>query len=88
VTTIYDIVTENGKLLGPSEEFNQEQFQAMMRGELVRYARQKLVNTFIYAPNVRIAYPTGVSIQKYFFLIICFIIYRRLMANALALSEN
>ena len=67
MTTIYDIVTENGKLLGPSEEFNQEQFQAMMRGELVRYARQKLVNTFIYAPNVRIAYPTGVSIQKYFF---------------------
>lgn len=37
-------VTENGKHLGPTAEFNQEQFQEMMKGELHRYIKRELNN--------------------------------------------
>ena len=33
----FDIITENGKHLGPTAEFNSAQFQEMMKGELWRY---------------------------------------------------
>jgi hypothetical protein len=35
----FDIITEHGKHLGPTAEFNIDQFQEMMRGELWRYSR-------------------------------------------------
>jgi hypothetical protein len=40
----FDIITENGKHLGPSAEFNSAQFQNMMRGELWRFSRRELNN--------------------------------------------
>jgi methyl-accepting chemotaxis protein len=40
----FDVVTENGKHLGPTAEFNREQFQTMMKGELWRYSRRELAN--------------------------------------------
>ena len=39
-----DIITENGKHLGPSAEFNSAQFQEMMKGELWRFSRRELNN--------------------------------------------
>jgi voltage-gated sodium channel len=40
----FDVVTENGKHLGPTGEFNRENFQKMMKGELWRYSRRELAN--------------------------------------------
>ena len=40
----FDIISENGKHLGPTAEFNQEQFREMMNGELWRYSRRQLDN--------------------------------------------
>jgi len=40
----FDIVTENGKHLGATNEFNREQFQTMMKKELWRYSRRELAN--------------------------------------------
>jgi hypothetical protein len=40
----WNIITENGKHLGPADEFNQEQFVDMMKGELLRYSRRQLNN--------------------------------------------
>ena len=40
----FDVVTENGKHLGPTGEFNREKFQKMMKGELWRYSRRELAN--------------------------------------------
>jgi voltage-gated sodium channel len=40
----FDVVTENGKHLGPTAEFNRENFQKMMKGELWRYSRRELAN--------------------------------------------
>ena len=40
----FDVVTENGKHLGPTAEFNRQQFQTMMKGELWRYSRRELAN--------------------------------------------
>jgi len=40
----FDIVTENGKHLGATNEFNRQQFQTMMKGELWRYSRRELAN--------------------------------------------
>ena len=40
----FDVLTENGKYLGPTAEFNREQFQIMMKGELWRYSRRELAN--------------------------------------------
>ena len=40
----FDVVTENGALLGNKGEFNRKQFQSMMRGELVRYTRRQIAN--------------------------------------------
>ena len=42
--TYPDIITENGKHLGPTAEFNSAQFQDMMKGELWRYSRRELAN--------------------------------------------
>ena len=42
--TCPDIITENGKHLGPTAEFNSVQFQDMMKGELWRYSRRELAN--------------------------------------------
>jgi hypothetical protein len=35
-------VPDNGRLLGENGEFNHEQFQLMMRGEIMRYFRRQL----------------------------------------------
>ena len=43
----FDIVTENGKLLGPDGAFNRQQFQSMMKGELWRYSRRLLSNDLL-----------------------------------------
>ena len=43
----FDIVTENGKLLGPDCAFNRQQFQSMMKGELWRYSRRLLSNDLL-----------------------------------------
>jgi hypothetical protein len=40
----FDIITENGKHLNRNAEFNREQFQEMMRGELWRFSRRQLTN--------------------------------------------
>ena len=40
----FDIVTENGKHLGPTAEFDKQQFRTMMKGELWRYSRRELDN--------------------------------------------
>ena len=40
----WNIITENGKHLGPDGEFNQDQFLDMMKGELLRYSRRQLNN--------------------------------------------
>ena len=40
----WNIITENGKHLGPGGEFNKEQFLDMMKGELLRYSRRQLHN--------------------------------------------
>jgi len=40
----FDVVTENGKHLGETAEFNRQQFQMMMKGELWRYSRRELAN--------------------------------------------
>ena len=40
----FDVVTEYGKHLGPTGEFNREQFQKMLKGELWRYSRRELAN--------------------------------------------
>ena len=39
-----DIITEGGKHLGPEAEFNAQQFQEMMKGELWRFSRRELSN--------------------------------------------
>ena len=40
----FDIITEHGKHLGPTQEFNIQQFQEMMKGELWRFSRRELNN--------------------------------------------
>ena len=40
----FDIISEYGKHLGPTAEFNKEQFREMMNGELWRYSRRQLDN--------------------------------------------
>jgi len=40
----FDIITENGKHLGPTGEFSPSQFRDMMRAELWRYSRRQLAN--------------------------------------------
>ena len=40
----FDIITESGKHLNRNAEFNREQFQEMMRGELWRFSRRELTN--------------------------------------------
>ena len=40
----FEIITENGKYLNQTGEFDSDQFQAMMRGELWRYSRRALNN--------------------------------------------
>eukprot|EP00277_Geminigera_cryophila_P032729 CAMPEP_0173126910 /NCGR_PEP_ID=MMETSP1102-20130122/57457_1 /TAXON_ID=49646 /ORGANISM="Geminigera sp., Strain Caron Lab Isolate" /LENGTH=740 /DNA_ID=CAMNT_0014036387 /DNA_START=163 /DNA_END=2382 /DNA_ORIENTATION=+ len=41
----FDVLTENGKLLGEYGEFNRMQFRSMMRGELLRYSRRQMANS-------------------------------------------
>jgi hypothetical protein len=40
----FDIITDYGKHLGPTAEFDKEQFREMMNGELWRYSRRQLDN--------------------------------------------
>ena len=40
----FDIITDYGKHLGPTAEFDKEQFREMMHGELWRYSRRQLDN--------------------------------------------
>ena len=40
----WNIITENGKHLGPGDEFSQEQFVDMMKGELLLCSRRQLNN--------------------------------------------
>lgn len=40
----FDLITENGKHLGPTGEFSPGQFQDMMTAELWRYSRRQLDN--------------------------------------------
>lgn len=40
----FDVITDHGKHLGPTSEFNSSQFQDMMKGELWRYSRRELNN--------------------------------------------
>lgn len=47
----FEIVTEYGRLLGVTGQFNREQFAAMMQGELFRYARRGLTNTLKESSN-------------------------------------
>ena len=47
----FDIITENGRLLGPTMEFNEEQFETMMKKELWRYSRRELANVLQVSGN-------------------------------------
>ena len=35
----FDVITDGGKFLGPTGEFNKLQFRKMMKGELERFSR-------------------------------------------------
>jgi hypothetical protein len=43
----FDVITENGKFLGANSEFNSQQFQEMMKGELWRYSRRQINNVLM-----------------------------------------
>lgn len=38
----FDLITEGGQLLNEEGEFNGQQFEMMMRGELIRYAQRQM----------------------------------------------
>ena len=47
----FDIITENGKHLNSRGEFNNIQFQEMMKGELWRYSRRLLSNELLVSDD-------------------------------------
>ena len=40
----FDVITQQGELLGPGGEFDRSQFQDMMLGEMLRYSHRKVMN--------------------------------------------
>jgi len=40
----FDVITDSGRLLGSTDEFNAQQFQEMMKGELKRYSKREINN--------------------------------------------
>jgi hypothetical protein len=51
----FDIITDYGKHLGPTAEFDKEQFREMMHGELWRYSRRQLDNVLSLAGDDQFA---------------------------------
>jgi len=47
----FEILTENGELLGSNGDFNQEQFTQMMIGELKRFAQRHLTNSVVLSSS-------------------------------------
>ena len=47
----FEVLTEQGKLLGPQGEFSKHQFTQMMMGELKRYGQRHLRNSVLLSTN-------------------------------------
>ena len=66
----FDVVTENGKLLGEHGEFNRRQFRSMMRGEVSVWLflpfLPLLASTSMLPPSSRMHQPLSKPTSVYF----------------------